>query len=382
MLVALPALAVAIGILAWAGKPLLLPAATVFPFLWAFAPRRLCAALVSAGYFLSASRDLPIGVANYFSTGVEAGLVLWLFSALVFVAVHTALWKAQPTLSAAWRYLLAALLMSIPPLGIVGWAHPVTAAGILLPGWGWFGLGAATIGLLVMTTRFWPIAILTFGGLWIWSAMTWTSPSVPQGWIGVDTQFGGAHGAYADYWQQQATIEEVREAARQGSRVLVLPEGAAGIWSPTVERLWTSRLQGLDVSINTGAILVGQDGYDNAMLEVSDRGIRILYRQRMPVPVSMWQPWLELVGETGGAAAHFFADPVVEFAGLRIAPLICYEQLLIWPVLQSMLHSPDAIVAMGNGWWTSNTNITGVQQAIVVSWAKLFDISVVNSFNR
>jgi hypothetical protein len=88
------------------------------------------------------------------------------------------------------------------------------------------------------------------------------------------------------------------------------------------------------------------------MIELTGKGARIIYRERMPVPVSMWRPWA-----SGGASAQFFGHPTGRFAGRSIAPLICYEQLIVWPILQSMLFGPDVIVATGNGWWTGDTNI-------------------------
>ncbi|MNY70684.1 Carbon-nitrogen hydrolase [compost metagenome] len=66
---------------------------------------------------------------------------------------------------------------------------------------------------------------------------------------------------------------------------------------------------------------------------------------------------------------------------MRIAPLICYEQLLLWPMLQSMLYSPAVIVATGNGWWTRGTSIVAIQKASVTAWAKLFGLPVVMAFN-
>jgi hypothetical protein len=65
----------------------------------------------------------------------------------------------------------------------------------------------------------------------------------------------------------------------------------------------------------------------------------------------------------------------------RVAVLICYEQLLVWPVLQSMSGAPDIVVAIGNGWWTSGTSIVDVQRAAVLAWARLFAKPVVFSFN-
>lgn len=71
---------------------------------------------------------------------------------------------------------------------------------------------------------------------------------------------------------------------------------------------------------------------------------------------------------------------MVELAGKRIAPLICCEQLVVWPVVQSMLYAPDAIVAVGNG-WTTDTSIVAVQNASTISWARLFGLPLVTAFN-
>lgn len=95
----------------------------------------------------------------------------------------------------------------------------------------------------------------------------------------------------------------------------------------------------------------------------------------------MWQPWLPLFGKSGGARADFFANPIVSIGGQRVAPLICYEQLIIWPVLQSMLHDPDVIIAVGNDWWTKGTSIVAIQRASTQAWARLFGIPLVMSFN-
>jgi hypothetical protein len=366
------------GAVGWSGHTLALAASVIFPALWAFAPTRMVAALVALAHFLAASRGLPEGVAIFYGSDMSMGLALWLVASLMFVGAHAALWTSTNGWQPPARYAIAAILMSIPPFGIVGWASPITAAGVLFPGWGWLGLAATAVGLLAMTTRYWPIATLVMGGAFAWSVANWTAPAAPEGWVGIDTSFQFSEaGQYADYAQHMATIGMVKQAAGQGARTVVLPESAFGIWTATTERLWTRELAGLDVVVNGGAIVIDRTGYDNVMVEVSGEGAAVIYRERMPVPVSMWQPWT-----TGGANAHFFANPVAEFAGVRIAPLICYEQLIIWPVLQSMLYGPEVIVATGNGWWTGQTNIVAIQRASAEAWAALFGLPLVMAFNH
>lgn len=379
---ALIAGSVATGTIGWSGNPLALPVAFAFPALWAFSPSRTVAACVSAGYFLAASRGLPQGVANFYGSQFTLGIALWFAASLAFVAVHAALWTPRRGWRRPLRYAIAAVLMSIPPFGIVGWAHPVTAAGILFPSWDWFGLTAAAILMLAMTTKRSPIAAAMLGAFWAWSAATWTPPNLPKGWVGVDTRFRGAAGQYAGYDQQLETIALVKSGAADGASVIVLPESAAGFWTATVKRLWRQQLDRADVTVIAGAAVVDRDGYDNVMMRVSIGGSEVIYRERMPVPISMWQPWLSWTGQVGGARAHLFANPIVDVDGVRIAPLICYEQLIVWPTLQSMLHRPDVIVATGNGWWTAGTNIIAIQRASAEAWARLFGVPLVMAFNR
>ncbi|CVI25528.1 conjugal transfer protein TraB (plasmid) [Agrobacterium radiobacter] len=381
------------GRIGWSGEVLLLPLAMIFPALWATALSRLTAALVSAGYFLAASRGLPQGAANFYAASFWPGFLLWVAASTSFVFVHVALWKKHRSQGAsgkkradaagAVRYQAALLLTGLPPFGITGWAHPLTAAGVLFPAWGWWGLFVTAAGLTVMTTRLWPAATIMLAAFWLWSTATWTPPNLPDGWRGVELhqdQKLGRDGSLAYQRNLIATVHRTI-AEHPEAQVVVLPESALGFWTPTVENVWRDGLRGADVTVLAGAAVIGRQGYDNIMVSITADEAKIVYRERMPVPVSMWQPWLEWTGQGGGASAHFFANPFAEVAGIRNAPLICYEQLILWPVLQSMLYSPEVIVAVGNGWWTEGTSIVAIQRASVTAWAKLFGLPVVIAFN-
>ena len=372
---------------------LLLPVAMIFPLPWAMAPSRPIAALVAAGYFLAASRGLPQGVANFYAADLWPGLLLWMVASVSFVVVHAVFWtkprggdasgKRGTDAARALRYLAVMVLMALPPFGITGWAHPLTAAGVLFPGWGWWGLGATAILLVVVTGRRWQIAVAVLGGLYVWSAVDWTPPKPTPGWISIDLKQRANLGRDPSLQYHRDLITRVLKAAEAGKevRVVVLPESALGFWTPTVARVWQEALRGLELTVIAGAAVIDPRGYDNVMVAISADAATILYRERMPVPGSMWQPWLQWTGQGGGARADFFANPLGEVDGIKIAPLICYEQLILWPVLQSMLHSPEVIVAVGNGWWTENTSVVAIQEASVAAWARLFGLPVAMAFN-
>jgi hypothetical protein len=382
------------GWIGWSGEVLLLPLAMFFPLLWSTASSRSIASLVAAGYFLAASRGLPQGVANFYASDLWPGLLLWVTASVSFVGVHAVFWT-QPRggdssgtrgtdAARALRYLLATALTALPPFGITGWAHPLTAAGVLFPGWGWWGLCATAILLVFMTGRRWQIAVAVLGGLHVLSALDWTLPKLTPGWMAVDVKQGANLGRDGSLQYHQELIASVRRAAEASEdvRVVVLPESALGFFTETTARVWEDGLRGSSLTVVAGAAVIDPWGYDNVMVAISANAVKVLYRQRMPVPGSMWQPWLRWTGQGGGARADFFGNPVVEVGQKRIAPIICYEQLILWPVLQSMLQSPDIIVATGNGWWTEGTSIIAIQKASVLAWAKLFGLPVVMAFNN
>ncbi len=369
------------GWIGWSGHALLLPISGAFPVLWSLARTRLQAAGISAAYFLAASRGLQGGVANFYGQDIWPGLLLWFVASSAYVTVHLVLWTNREGWQKSLRYIAAGLMMALPPFGILGWAHPITAAGVLLPGWGWWGLAVMAAGLAVMTTRYRPAAAMAMIGFWLWSAAQWTPPNLSASWMGVDLKMGASLGREGSLNRQKELID-VALAQPIGTTV-VLPESALGFWTPTVARFWRKGLAGTGVTVIAGAALIDGRGYDNVLVRISAGKTEVLYRERMPVPGSMWQPWRAWIGggDESGARAHFFANPVVEVGTSKVAPLICYEQLLVWPVLQSAFHRPDVIIAVGNGWWTAGTSIIDIQRASSEAWARLFDLPLIISFN-
>lgn len=87
--------AAVVGAVAWSGHALTLPLACAFPALWAFVRSRVVAAMISAAYFLAASRGLPQGVVNFYGSDFFVGIAFWIGAAAAFVLVHAVLWQRQ-----------------------------------------------------------------------------------------------------------------------------------------------------------------------------------------------------------------------------------------------------------------------------------------------
>ena len=100
------------------------------------------------------------------------------------------------------------------------------------------------------------------------------------------------------------------------------------------------------------------------------------FRQRIPVPIAMWNPFVR-----NGAPMNLLGPGILGVRRERVALLICYEQLLVWPVLTSMAQNPTVIVAIANDHWATGTTIPRFQLSAVRAWSRLFAVPYLSAVN-
>jgi apolipoprotein N-acyltransferase len=248
-------------------------------------------------------------------------------------------------------------------------------------------------------------------------------PAPPRAWEGIDTSFGRiAHGLTSPLFEYTAA-EWIQERARSSrAEVIVFPETVVPRWTAATELLWAQSL--LDLSENGKTILVGAElpllsscpgnsserlrrydfsaavavlrsglpevprrcapvaTFDHPEIDAYQNSIVIrgaqqaTFIQRIPVPVGMWHPFGK-----DGVPLNLSAPGVVRIKNQRAAILICYEQLLTWPVLSSMLEHPNILVAVANDYWVSGTSIPRYQTNAIQSWARLFFLPRISATN-
>ena len=371
---ALCGLSAAVGLLAWCGPFWLLPVALLMPACWAAASSRWQAGLVVLVYHLAASNGLPYGAATYFGRPV-LGVMLWLGAALILAVTWALLWHSKPKIR---TYLLpvALLLVAVPPIGIVGWVHPITAAGCLFPGCGWYGLAVTFALILVFAAVPLRAALgLTAAAVGVAFVLRTPPPGIAE-WEPFNTHFDC--GISRDFLGDFSRIQHVKKlAAHSPARVAIFAESIGGLWTPQTLDLWQSSRHGPFVVFGSELPIGNADKCDNTLIALEPTGARILYRQRMPIPVSMWRPW---TGK-GGYRPHWFENPVVDLDGYTVAPLICYEEALVWPILHSVMHHPTVLIAVANDWWARGTTIPMMQINCSRAWARLFSLKLEVSFN-
>ena len=401
------------GLLLSSAHPAGIAVSVVMPAIVMSQSRRCTACAIAAVYYAAALWPLIPGARNFFGPDVSAlvAIGLWGSASLLLALPWLLMWSPRHR-EAIWRAPVAIVLTVFPPLGIIGWASPLTAAGILFPGTGWWGVFfcAASMGALAV----WPArtaAVMT--ALSFALNVSFHSPRPPLEWEAVNTAFGGvAHGntdpiaEYADaQWIQQ-------KALTTGAKVLIFPETIVPTWTPATDTFWQQTLDRLRTSGKT--ILVGtrvpipshdaeparydfsadlaalggqrlptsrtghrtEAGfpYDNALVV---RGAETgSFQQRVPVPIGMWNPLKPM-----SARLNLNSPGVIVVHGQRAAILVCYEQLITWPVLISMAQRPTVLVAVANDYWVADTPIPSFQLAAVRAWARLFRLPYFSAVN-
>jgi hypothetical protein len=420
--------AIAMGLGVSTGYPLGIIAAAGMPFACFAAETHKAAFKAAFGYYVAALWPMAPGLDRYIghSTTLLIPLAIWVFTGILLSAPWTIAWTSDRA-QLLWRAPLALLASIIPPLGIIGIASPLTAAGYLFPGTGWTGIAIVAVlpGIFLSTQalglrRRW-VVLNSVVGLCIGFAIEGRFfvadlAEPPHGWIAVNTHFGDVSKPFRDFPAAQFIQQK---AAATSARVLIFPESVVPRWSPATEAFWRQsldrcRARGQILAIGAG--LPAKTGrssddreelrdlrsydfgaaidalkrmdtpravhgsafsndlmkslpepVDNTMLIVGAESAT--YYQRVPVPVGMWQPF-----SRASVPLRLGGPGVLAIDHQRAAVLICYEQLLTFPILVSMLQRPTVIVGISNTFWVNGTPIPRYQAAALRGWARLFQL--------
>lgn len=362
----------------------------LLPLAWGLASSRLSASMLVAGYFLAGARGIPGGTAIFFGNGAPSwvGFAFLLGSSILLTLPWVALWSPRASVR-PWRFVVAACVAAMPPLGLIGWLSPIAVAGVLFPGLGWIGLvfGFGAMAASVARSGKWIVVFIMI--LMVVNLISLTKDvRSPPGWQGVDTRFPKLTSGDGDdsrqilaAMQRVAWVEQYAKTVPANS-VRVLPETILGSYSGVSEFALMSVDEALAARgsrLMVGAELPQPDGrYSNVEIVLGARGRDGKSAvQGIPVPVSMWKPW----ASDGAVADVFGHGGMVEVTGVRAGVLICYEQLLTFSALRMMLEKPDVLVGTSNVWWVSDASIPAIQWQTMNVYGRLFGIGVVGAVN-
>lgn len=426
--------AVGLGLAISTGYPAGLVAAIAMPVACLTLNSRKSAFRNALGYYMAGLWPMIPGAQRYLghSGSTSTAVLMWLCCSTLLALPWTLAWTPNSRLNYLWRVPFANLAFILPPLALIGFITPISGAGYLFPGTGWLGLAAAAVlpGLVLSLSGTISGAARTLLSLAMMALMVLglathvfagSGIPPPAGWEAVNTHFGNLSQSTQEFVAMEAIQQHV---AASPARVIVFPESMVPRWSEATTEFWRQalarcRARGqvlaigaglpLRVSISTdrkaSAEIVKRydfaaaiealryagrlpspvinrrssddsqgDSFENTLLFLGAHSSA--FHQRVPVPVGMWHP---LGGR--GVPLHLNGPAVIELDRQRLAVLICYEQVLVYPVLASMLQRPTVLVGISNMYWFSSTAIPRYQASAMQAWAKLFGVPYLTATN-
>jgi hypothetical protein len=376
------------------GSPFGLSISILAPVVFLRQSSRRSTYVCSVAYYLAALRDLVVVSRNFFgpTSGLAEGFLLWIIAAGLLSLPWFWAWS-KSEMAALWRSPIALLLTVGPPLGLIGWASPLAAAGLLFPTQGFVGLGLTLLlpGLLTIGT-----AEINLGCLILLLCAHIGAPQPPRApatWEAVSTHFGDVGHSRADLLREYQIGRELqRLVERSDAQVIIFPEAVAANWTAELFRergkiivlgATVPASEAPDLSATIAALQCSPIRQSTAAAAASYKNELLIrgaatgnFSQRVPVPLGMWKPFTNT-----GVPLNLFGPGIITITGERVAPLICYEQLIAWPVLTSFLQQPSIMVAVSNNVWVSGTAIVEVEATSMKSWAALFNVPIIFASN-
>lgn len=349
------------------------------PVLWACTTRRLAGGGVMAVYGGIVSHSLPESLMAYTHGSIPElllGVGYWAITTLLFFGVGCLCWHYQKVIRIL-RIPLLLLVWTLPPFGLIGWGNPLLSAGWTFPHWHWFGLVAVVITMMLVAYR--PVFLIV--PLFCFLATQHLPVSSHPNWAQHDTRYTfGTQKSVRDLTREFSRHRDMSNQLRTSTRLVHLyPETVGGHWNDTAALYWQTRLR---QEANHQTVLIGASIREsgilyNSIILVSAEHSRPIYRQRLPVPVTMWNP---LVNDGYAMALTPNFLPVSDVAGTRTAFLLCYETLIALPALHSLLYKPHHLAVSSSLWWAPDS-IKKAQQAAALSWARLFNLTLNEAYN-
>jgi len=313
-----------------------------------------------AAYFLGVGLTIPFAVADV-GSGASTALAIWAGYALLAAIVSLRPRVIDgPVSTSVWAYLP----LSLPPLGFVFVAPPLSASGWWYPGTGVLGpallvwLGAASVrwfneGKLQPLLA--PITVAIVANL-----VAIAAPSKPLELRALSIPVEQPPTNLLESLSAAIRFSKLIEPQyAAGARVVVLPENVLGAVTP-------AGIRALGIP-NDHALLAG--GFSAVpWADQLQKGVWLLpegvfYPAIQPIPVI--EP---------GLHPHWRGlRHTATVAGNQYSLLVCFEAATSLPLFH--MHYGTGAILVGNGWW-DRSGIMKIEISLAQQWARLFQSEI------
>jgi len=332
-------------------------------------------------YYLMASRGFLFGVESYYQS-LGYAFLAWVsvvtISGLLWILIWSRSFKKRLLL---FPFLL--IVMIVPPFGFISWVNPLPTIAVLLPSFGFMGITIEVVVIYALAllwrkytyTRYYVIPLIS---IILILTIYYFPPTVTKNLSIESVQsdieyFPMTFNKSKEYKTLKTFFYKVQNS--QSSNIL-LPENALGNYSAVQSMLWQDLNKSRTVFAGATIYNAKRSKNINALLKIEYNRSKVLYKQRVPVLGEMWKPF-----SNRGTEATLFEQPIVQINGEKAGVFICYEQLLVYPYLQTCFYEPTMLIGISNLYWAKDTNIKAIQKEMMELWAILFGVPLSFSVN-
>ena len=344
------------------------------PVLWAKTSNRWIAGLVPAIYALLATRGFISGAAIFFEKSLILGIFIWLIAAIPHYLAGTLLWFKNPQ----YRYFLGipllCLVWTLPPLMFVGWANPLLSAGLWFPKLGFLAL-ALTLVLMIFFAKVKNLKFLVLIPITVLISAycRYEKPQINNlnGWTVHNSNFSSQpkNTAYELLERQRQLINSIKDT----NTIHIFPEMVSGSWDNFLANYWISSIHSNN-KVLLGAYIFENNNYHNVVIKI-DKNSKIIYRQRFPMTLGMFNPF-----SPTHFPIHSKEKSVINIDNQKVGFLLCFEQVILLPMLQTLRDKPNLIVASSNLWWSPKSLQLAQRQSLRL-FQSLIGVPVLESIN-
>ena len=361
---------------AWGYVQGFIVAAVLLAMACRFIASRKEAVAVLLAWYAGSLASIPLIWARFF--GDAWGWVAWAGLALVLSLPAVLAPRKRPALGV----VVAVAIVAVPPLGLVGLGSPILAAGALFPGWGWIAIALtlAFYGLSAWRAKATVLAQIVMMA-WAMIHLPLPAPKPPADAWAATTYMSGQPPKDLDaaYNRQDRAKTLATAALKQGAKVVVLPEGTDRMWSAGQAFYWRdvtelARREHAQVLVGAYTDRWHHERSNGLVDLASDR----LYPARMSIPIAMWAPWRA----RGSFPLRMNANQPIPTAHGQAAYLICYEELMLWPLaMQEATGHPALLISAANQWFDTGWMLRPQTRSVRIQ-ARLWGLPLIRAVNH
>lgn len=386
-----------IGTMAWK-SPVSVCALLAIPLIMNLIGYRWWPFIVAFATAAAGNTDIPGMVGTFFDGSTILGEVLAFVGMTLAQSLPFLIYRPDaPRMERFIRMMLALLIVTIPPFGLVAWKNPLMAAGLFFPGLGYVGIFVMALlysllaagGVSLKREHRWTLGIgLLCLAVFIAGAIRYRDlPTLPfyEGWLSLDTQFDPVDLPGDDHIRGEAVSQLLHYSVVEGIDVVVLPESIFSPMKPVDQVAlmpMAYRAEQLGITLLIGSIELDPKNPSRWRNTIQAFGATkgIVDESRSPMPIGNWRPF------TGtGVSARPFGSDLIELItprGARKAAVsICFEDTVIWPHMGLLTGQADVMVSIANVWALTGTEAEVAHDTSATLLSRLAGVPLVRAKN-